>query len=125
MADYSGHEGSCYRRHHSRGNYGYRGSSSKLTYSLAMPKSYGTDIDLNSYLRKSWQGISGYAGDLFKYMKLNSVLGGFYPKHRQDNLYKFLDKDIRYNTKLQKANLPPYDLSSMRRPVFDLEEALN
>lgn len=125
MADYSGHEGSCYRRHHSRGNYGYRGSSSKLTYSLAMPKSYGNDIDLDSYLGKSKQGLSGYVNAFLKNAKLDSVFGGVYPKHRQNNLYKFLDKNIRYNTKLQKANLPPYDLSSMRRPVFDLEEALN
>lgn len=90
-----------------------------------MPKSYGNDIDLDSYLGKSKQGLSGYVNAFLKNAKLDSVFGGVYPKHRQNNLYKFLDKNIRYNTKLQKANLPPYDLSSMRRPVFDLEEALN
>ena len=123
-----------YSHSNARGGYGYsRSLSSGLGYSLAMPKSYGTDVDLKSYLGKSRLGLAGYVNNLLKYSLGNARANYLYPAQKKQELYKV--EEMMRNYELKKLgggklgamipNIPMYDLSSARRPVSNLERRLN
>lgn len=123
-----------YSNSSARGSYGYsRNPSSGLGYSLAMPKSYGTDVDLKSYLNKNKIGLAGYVNNLLKYSLGNARANYLYPAQKKQELYKV--EEMMRNYELKKlgggklgamiSNIPMYDLSSTRRPVSNLEKRLN
>ena len=104
-----------------------------LGYSLAMPKSYGTDVDLKSYLGRSRLGLAGYVNNLLKYSVGNVRANYLYPAQKKQELYK-VEKVMRnYELKIlgggkpgaMVPNVPMYDLSSARVPVSNLEKRLN
>lgn len=127
-------QGTGYRNGNARRGYGYsRNSSSGPGYSLAMPKSYGTDVDLKSYLGKSRLGLAGYVNNLLKYSVGNVRANYLYPAQKKQELYKVEKLMRNYELKILSGgktgamvpNVPMYDLSSARMPVSNLEKRLN
>lgn len=112
------------------GCYGYKGLSGRVAYSLAMPKSYGTDVNIDSYLHKAKKGLDGYVANLAKYAATLTEKA-FYPKQeKKDDSYKIREMILNYDPKRMKGGAtmpatPEYDLPSMRRPVIRLEGVLN
>jgi hypothetical protein len=109
-------------------SYGYsRNLASELGYSLAMPKSYGTDVHLQSYLGRIKTGLAGYVSNLLRYAMLNST-AEFYPAKKTADHYKIMDKIKNYELKSPGLITPEnsmYDLPSMRRAVMNLEKRLS
>ena len=125
-----------YGNSNARAGYGYsRGLSGRVGYSLAMPKSYGTDINMDSYLLRGKRGIAGYVKNLIKYSLASLKTGYSYPGQKKPEMYKVQEMMQGYELKMIKAgggklgamipDVPTYDLSSMRRPVSSLERRLN
>ena len=126
-----------YSNSSARPGYGYsRGLSGRVSYSLAMPKSYGTDVNLTSYLMRGRKGIAGYVGNLIKYSLASLKTGYSYPGQKKQELYKVQEMMKNYEFKMIKgggggklgAMIPDvsmYDLQSTRRPVSNLERRLN
>lgn len=123
-----------YSNSSARAGYGYSGGlSGRMSYSLAMPKSYGTDVNLDSYLMRGGKGIAGYVGNLIKYSLASLKTGYSYPGQKKQELYKV--QEMMKNYELKKLgggklgamipDIPMYDLSSTRRPVSSLEKRLN
>jgi len=117
-------------------SYGYsNGLSGKVSYSLAMPKSYGADINLDGYLKRNKSGIDGYVNNLIKYSSENLKSGYLYPRQKKEELYKVQEMMKNYDLKLLRnfsagtggagLGMTIYDLPSMRRPVINLEARLN
>jgi hypothetical protein len=132
---YAGESGKGnYGNGNARNSYSYsRSLSSGPGYSLAMPKSYGTDVDLKSYLGRSRLGLAGYVNNLLKYSVGNVRANYLYPAQKKQELYK-VEKVMRnYELKIlgggkpgaMVPNVPMYDLSSARVPVSNLEKRLN
>lgn len=126
----------CYGHSNARAGYGYsRGLSGKVGYSLSMPKSYGTDVNLDSYLMRGRQGIAGYVDSLIKSSLASLRTEYSYPAQKKEELYKNQEimagnELIMINTGREKLgvmipSVPVYDLSSMRRPSIKLEARLN
>ena len=125
-----------YRNGSAKGSYGYSGGfSGRLSYRLVMPKSYGTDVNLDSYLRRNSRGLAGYVKNLIRY-SLGSLKTGYsYLGRKKKELYKVQEMMKNYELKMVNGsggklgimipNVPMYDLSSMRRPVINLEARLN
>src|SRR3989338_9061992 len=114
--------------------YGYsRGLTGRVSYNLAMPKSYGTDVNLDSYLMRGGKGIAGYVGNLIKYSLASLKAGYSYLGQKKQELYKA--EEMMRNYELKKLgggklgamipDVPMYDLQSTRRPVSSLEKRLN
>ena len=121
-----------YGNSNARGNYGYsRGLSGRVSYSLAMPKAYGTELSMDSYLVRGKKGIEGYAENLNKYSMGNVKPGYSYPLPRKQEPYKILEMMKNYDFKMIKTlgvmglNVSVYDLPSMRRPISNIESRLN
>ena len=129
-------QGISYRNGNAKSSYGYgKGLSGRLSYSLVMPKTYGTDVNLDSYLMRGIRGIAGYVKNLIKYSLASMRTGYSYPGQKKQELYKVQEMMKNYELKMIKAgagkpgvmipNFPRYDLPSMRRPVINLEARLN
>lgn len=128
--------GSTYRKGSAAG-YGYsKGLSGILSYSIAMPKSYGTDIHFDSYLGRGKKGIAGYVDSLIKHSFTSLKNSYFYPIQKKEEPYKTKEMLKNYDLKMIKGcvsgklglmipNVPIYDLPSMKRPVTKLETRLN
>ncbi len=124
-----------YSNSSARAGYGYsRGLTRRVSYSLAMPKSYGTDVNLDSYLMRGRKGIAGYVDNLVKYSLASLNTGYSYPGQKKQELYKVQEMMKNYEIRMIKGggklgamipDVPMYDLSSMRRPVSNLERRLN
>ncbi len=104
------------------------------SYSLAMPKSYGTDVNLDSYLMKGRKGIASYVGNLIKYSLASLKTGYSYLGQKKQELYKVQEMMKNYELKkvgtmgspgLSMPQVSIYDLQSTRRPVSNLERMLN
>ena len=110
------------------GGYGYKGLSGRLSYRLAMPKAYGTDVNTDIYLHKAKKGLDGYVANLANYAATLAEIA-FYPKEKKrDDSYEIREMVLNYDPKAVKGGaliLPEYDLPSMRRPVMSLEGVLN
>jgi hypothetical protein len=133
---YAGESGKGnYGNSNARAGYGYsRGLSGRVSYSLAMPKNYGTDVNLDSYLMRGRKGISGYVGNLIKCSLASLKAGYSYLGQKKQELYKV--EELMRNYELKKVGtmgnpglimpqVSMYDLSSARMPVSNLERRLN
>jgi len=125
-------QGTSYGSGNARDGYG-RGLSGRVSYGLVMPKSYGTDVNLDSYLMRGRKGIAGYVGNLIKYSLASLKAGYSYLGQKKQELYKV--EEMMRNYELKKLgggklgamipDVPMYDLQSTRRPVSSLEKRLN
>ena len=107
-------------------SYGYvRSLAGRVSYSLVMPKAYGCDVDLNSYLGISGKGLAGYVNSHFSDAMQNFGAQAFYPVQKQVDFYKQINKRTDYDSRFRKDDLLPYDLPSMRRPVLRLERMMS
>lgn len=108
--------------------YGYKGLVGRISYHLAMPKAYGTDVNTDIYLHKAKKGLDGYVANLANYAATLAEIA-FYPKEKKrDDSYEIREMILNYDPKAMKGGaviLPIYDLPSMRRPVIRLEAVLN
>lgn len=102
-----------------------------MSYKLAMPESYGTDVNFDNYLHKAKKGLDGYVANLARY-SATLMENNFYPKQKKkDDPYKIREMVLNYDPKIMKGGAvvmpttPKYDLPSMRRPVIRLEAVLN
>ena len=111
--------------------YGYPSSSRGLGYRLVdVNKSYGTNINVNSYVGKGKDGLAGYVASLFG--DTASLISSFYPlqKKKENELYIGGDVRTKYELGMLKkrkqglVKVDEYDLGSMKNPVTDLEAKL-
>lgn len=114
-------------------SYSHASRGSGYGYSLAMPKSYGTDTHMESYLMKGKKGLAGYVDNFVRY-SLGSIKAGYsYSAPKKEEFYKAQEMMKNYELKLfgggglgvMMPAVQMYDLSSMRRPVLNLEKRLN